>query len=158
MPSTLIIQTKDVQPNCMENILFHTWGSGIYAEKWYLKNSMSHIGLYASAPPPPRCCFYCPDKNMWKLWMQVGLHSEMRVFQTNGSKTWISFIWILSPQRFCICDCHCFTHLSLCCQSFIGIPMTYIQYNPANSNPLGEYGFNVKVNRVLSEVGQSTCK
>ena len=73
--------------------------------------------------------------------MQVGLHSEMRVIQTNGSRTSISFIWILSPQSFCITisDCRCFAHHSLCCQSFIGIPKTYIQYNPANLNPLGEY-------------------
>ena len=54
--------------------------------------------------------------------MQVGLYSEIRVIQTNGSRTWISFIWILS-----------------CYQSFIGIPKAYIQYNPANLNPLGEY-------------------
>ena len=30
-----------------------------------LKNGMSRIGLYGSAPmpaPPPGCCFYCPDK------------------------------------------------------------------------------------------------
>ena len=40
--------------------------------------------------------------------------------------------------------------ISLCCQSFIGILKTYIQYNPANSHPLGEYEFKVKVNRVLS--------
>ena len=124
-------------------------GSGIYAEKWYLKNGMSHIGLYGSAPPP-RCSFYSPDKNMWELRMQIGLHSEMRVIQTNGRRTWISFIWILSPQSFWISDCHCFTHHSHCCLSFIGIPKTYIQYNPANSHPLGEYEFKVKVNRVLS--------
>ena len=78
--------------------------------------------------------------------MQVGLHSEMRVIQINGStRTWISFIWILSPQSFCICDCHCFTYQSL-------LPVFHrhiIQYNPANSHPLGEYEFKVKVNRVL---------
>ena len=28
-----------------------------------MKNGMSYIGLYGSAPPPLGCCFYCPDKN-----------------------------------------------------------------------------------------------
>ena len=40
--------------------------------------------------------------------------------------------------------------ISLCRQSFIGIPKSYIQCNPANSHPLREYEFKVKVNRVLS--------
>ena len=40
--------------------------------------------------------------------------------------------------------------ISLCCQSFIGIPMTYIQYNPAKSHSLGEYKFKVEVNKVSS--------
>ena len=39
--------------------------------------------------------------------------------------------------------------ISLCCQSFIGIPATHIQYYPANSHPLREYEFKVKVNRVF---------
>ena len=104
-----------------------------------LKNGMAPIGLYGSASPlgvvfivQTKKCTNCKCRC-------VGLHSEMRVIQTNGSRTWISFIWILSPQSFCISDCHCFTHHSLCCQSFIGIPKTYIQYNPTNLNPLGEY-------------------
>ena len=148
MPSTLIIQTKDVQPNCMGNILFHTRFRNLC---WKMIPEKQHVPYRPiwKCPPSPRCCFYCPDKNMWELQMQVGLHSEMRVFQANGSKTWISFIWILSPQSFCMCDCHCFTHLSLCYQSFIGIPTTYIQYNPANSHPLGEYEFKVKINRIF---------
>ena len=83
--------------------------------------------------------------------MQVGLHSEMRVIQTNGStRTWISFIWILSPQLVFVSVTVIALPISLCCQSFIGIPKTYIQHNPANSHPLGEYEFKVKVNRVLS--------
>ena len=81
--------------------------------------------------------------------MQVGLHSEMRVIQTNGSKKGISFIWIL-PHKFFVSVTVIALPISLCCQSFIGIPMTYIQYNPANSHPLGEYEFKVKVSRVLS--------
>ena len=81
--------------------------------------------------------------------MWVGLHSEMRVIQTNGSKTWISFIWILSHKVF-VSVTVVPLPISLCCQSFIGIPTTYIQYNPANSHPLREYEFKVKVNRVLS--------
>ena len=105
-----------------------------------LKNGMSGIGLYGSAPMPPGCCFYCPDKKCKNYKCRcVGLHSEMRVIQTNGSRTWISFIWIFSPQSFCISDSDCFANHSLCCQSFIGIPKTYIQYNPTNLKPLGEY-------------------
>ena len=81
--------------------------------------------------------------------MQIGLHSEMRVIKKNESRTWISFIWILSPQSFVSITVIALP-ISLCYQSFIGIPKTYIQYNPANSHPLGKYEFKVKVNRVLS--------
>ena len=83
--------------------------------------------------------------------MQVGLHSEMRAIQTNGStRTWISFIWILSPQLVFVSVSVIALLINLYCQSFIGIPKTYIQYNPANSHRLGEYEFKIKVNRVLS--------
>ena len=103
-----------------------------------LKNGMSHIGLYGSGPPQ---VLFLLSRQKYVRTVNAGrtLHSEMRVLQTNGSRTWIFFIWILPPQRFCISDRHCFTHHSLCCQSFIGIPKIYIQYKPTNSHPLGEY-------------------
>ena len=81
--------------------------------------------------------------------MQVGLHSEMRVIQTNESRTWISLSGPF-PHKVFVSVTVIALPISLCCQSFIGIPKTYIQYNPANSHPLGEYEFKVKVNRVLS--------
>ena len=88
-------------------------GSGIYAEKWYLKNGMSHIGLYGSAPPPsPGVVLLSRQKYVRTANAgRTALWNESN--SNNGSKTWISFIWILSPQSFCICDCHCFTHQSL---------------------------------------------
>ena len=91
-------------------------------------------------PPPPRVLFLLSRQKMQKQRMQVGLHTKMRVIQTNASRTWISFIWILSPQSFYISECRCFIHHSLCCQSFISIPKAYVQCDSANSNPLGEYG------------------
>ena len=101
-------------------------GSGIYAEKWYLKNGMSDIGLYGSAPPP-RCCVYCPDKNMWELQMQVGLHSEMRVIQTNGKLKKHGFLLSGSfPHNVFVSVTVIALPISLCCQSFIGIPKTLI--------------------------------
>ena len=75
--------------------------------------------------------------------MQVGLHSNFcfhvllpfkqmeaeHGFLLSGSfpnKVFISVTVIALP-------------ISLYCQSFIGIPKAYIQYNPANAHPLGEY-------------------
>ena len=60
--------------------------------------------------------------------MQVGLHSEMRVILSGffPHKVFVSVTVIALP-------------ISLSCQSFIGIPKTHIQYNSANSHPLGEY-------------------
>ena len=82
--------------------------------------------------------------------MQVGLHSEMRVIQTNGKLKNMDFFYLDPfPTKFLYVTVIALP-ISLCCHSFIGIPMTYIQYNPANSHPLGEYKFKVKVNRVLS--------
>ena len=126
-------------------------GSGIYAEKWYLKNGMSHIGLYGSAPPPPQVLFllsrqkYVRTANAGRtaLWNESNSNKwkvKKHGFLLSGSfphKVFVSVTVIALP-------------ISLCCQSLIGIPSTYIQYNPANSHPLGEYKFKVKVNRVLS--------
>ena len=83
--------------------------------------------------------------------MQVGLHSEMRVIQTNGKLKKHGFLLSGSfPNKVFVSVTVIALPISLWCHSFIGIPMTYIQYNPANSHPLGEYKFKVKVNRVLS--------
>ena len=72
--------------------------------------------------------------------MQVGLHSEMGVIQTNGSRTWISFIWILSPQSFVSVTVVTLPIIvSVASLSLASQRHTYIQYNPTNLNPLGEY-------------------
>ena len=84
--------------------------------------------------------------------MQVGLHSEMRVTQINGStRTWISFIWTF-PHKVFVSVTVIALPISLCCQSFIDIPKTYIQYNPANSHPLGEYEFKVNFNKLSGPI------
>ena len=78
---------------------------------------------------------------MQELQRQVGLYSEMRVIQTIGSRTGF-FIWILSPQSFCISVTVVALSIviSVAMQSFIGISKAYVQDNPANSpDPLGEY-------------------
>ena len=86
---------------------------------------------------------------MWELQMQVGLHCEMRVIQTMEVKQ--GFLLSGSfPHKVFVSVTVIALPISLCCQSFIGIPMTYIQYNPANSHFLGEYKFKVEVNRVSS--------
>ena len=58
------------------------------------------------------------------------------------------------PTNFCISDCRCFIHHSLCCQSFISIPKAYIQYNPANSNPPGEYELGLKCTKGNGNLGR----
>ena len=81
--------------------------------------------------------------------MQVGLDSEMRVIQTMEVKH--GFLLSGSfPHKIYVSVPVIALPISLCCQSFIGIPTTYIQYSPANSHSLGEYEFKVKVNSVLS--------
>ena len=81
--------------------------------------------------------------------MQVGLHCEMRVIQTMEVKQGFLLSGSL-PHKVFVSVTVIALPISLCCQSFIGIPMTYIQYNPANSHSLGEYKFKVEVNRVSS--------
>ena len=59
--------------------------------------------------------------------MQVGLHSEMRVIQTNGKLKKHGFLLSGSfPHNVFVSVTVIALPISLCCQSFIGIPKTLI--------------------------------
>ena len=118
-----------------------------------LKNGTSVWVYIGSAPLPRVLLLLSRQKNV-----RTANAGRTVLWNESNSNKWkqnMDFFYLDPlPTNFCISDCRCFIHHSLCCQSFISIPKAYIQYNPANSNPPGEYELGLKCTKGNGNLGR----
>ena len=149
MPLTLLNNSnkKKFNQTAWGNILFHTRFRNLC---WKMIPEKRHV--------PYRFIWKCRQvlfllsRRKYVITVNAGRTALWNESNSNKLKYWNVDLFYLDPfpQSFCICDSHCFTHQSL-------LPVFHwhpkdinMQYNSANSHPLGEYEFKVKINRVLS--------